>query len=55
MKELSFDEVEFVSGGRPYDWVPNAQSDWGNRLNDVTNMLGEFGSWLGGKAYDLTH
>jgi hypothetical protein len=55
MHELSTYDIELVSGGRPYDWVPNAQSDWGNRLNDATNMLGNFGSKLGIAIYDWTH
>jgi hypothetical protein len=55
MKEISFEEMDLVSGGRPYDWVPDAQSEWGNTLNDATNMFGTFGSWLGVSIYDALH
>ena len=59
MQELTMADIEFVSGAkanvRPYDVVPGAKSDWGNRLNDAANMLGTFGGWLGREIYDLTH
>lgn len=61
MNELNLAEIDLVSGGmymcsaRRFDWVPCAQSDWGHRLNDATNMLGEWGSWLGRNLYDWTH
>jgi hypothetical protein len=62
MRQLTFEEINQVSGGikddspsRQYDWVPRAQSDWGIRLNDVTNMLGEAGGWIGRSIYDWTH
>jgi hypothetical protein len=60
MQQLTTSEINDVFGaeknaGRQYDWVPGAQSDWGNRLNDVTNMLGEAGGWLGRSFYDWTH
>lgn len=57
MQELTVEDLKLVSGGveRQYDIVPNAQSDWGNRLNDASNMLGNFGGWLGRSIYDATH
>jgi hypothetical protein len=57
MQELTLEDIASVSGAGPryYDVVPAAQSDWGNRLNDATNMFGEFGSRLGSKIYDWTH
>ena len=57
MQELTMEDIEIVSGGkeRRYDVVPDAQSDWGIRLNDASNMLGSFGSWLGLSIYDMTH
>lgn len=62
MQELSIAELAIVGGGqaketapRPYDWVPNPQSEWGKRLNDASNMFGNAGGWLGRAIYDWTH
>lgn len=56
MLDLSFEDVDMVSGGRrQYDWVPDAESEWGKTLNDATNMLGNWGAALGGWIYDETH
>lgn len=57
MHTLNLLEIEAIAGGveRQYDWVPDAQSELGNRLNDATNMLGNWGAALGGAIYDWTH
>ncbi|CUI08029.1 hypothetical protein LXA47_28335 [Massilia sp. P8910] len=57
MQDLNPEEIEMVSGGggRKYDLIPNAQSDWGNRTNDIANGLGELGSKIGIGLYDMLH
>jgi hypothetical protein len=71
MYELTMQEVDFVAGGidknLPMVATPSpspspsldrptpGESEWGKMVNDVAAAATAFGSWLGGKIYDLTH
>lgn len=56
MQVLNSVEINEVSGGGTlHDPITNPQSEWGRFINDIAGMINEFGSWLGGEIYDLTH
>jgi hypothetical protein len=57
MQELTNQDIDLVSGGadREHDIVPEAKSEWGNLVNDVSNTLGKLGGWIGRSIYDATH
>jgi len=56
MQSLDAVEIDEVSGGGTlHDPITNPQSEIGKLINDIAGMLNEFGSWLGGEIYDLTH
>jgi hypothetical protein len=57
MRVITPKEMELVSGGvdRKHDLVPNAQSEHGRFVNDMANMLGRWGDFIGSKVFDWTH
>jgi hypothetical protein len=59
MEQLTALEIHEVAGGkcepRAYDLVKCPSSEKGKEANDLANVLGEIGSWIGLTIYDLTH
>lgn len=56
MRELTCAEIDKVAGaGTLHDPITNPKSELGKAIDDIAGGLNEFGSWLGGKLYDMTH
>lgn len=54
MRELDQSEIFLVDGaGTLREPIEDPQSEPGKAINDVAKGLNDFGSWLGGKIYDL--
>lgn len=54
MKTLSFEMLENVVGaGDLRKPVDNPQSEAGKTINDVAQVLNDFGGWVGRTLYDI--
>lgn len=64
MRALNLNEIAIIGGGNDCSGetsgslqcpVANPQSELGKSIDDVAGGLNDFGSWLGGKIYDVLH
>lgn len=54
MKSLSNEMIELVGGaGDLRKPVDNPQSELGQKINDVAQVLNDFGGWVGRTIYDI--